>query len=517
MEKVTIHSRLPQLVKYLRGIHPFGANTVITQCASRSHFNKDMLAKRLGLDSSLRSECSPSDDVATRFPTCISAITDSLPTDLLEELTGKEGGGIIENKMPDGRKLSRVLIGLLNDNIEYKAKLTWMILNNPDIHKELPKFPHLHAAKAIDQWGDQFIQNFYSEVAATRDMKYGFSLNFWDIFAAAQSPNFISCFSADGCNARAALHLAMSPMIGVLYSKKGDSISGRCWVYFNPQLNSFILAKTYGFIDPVAVSGVANWIARQLSKENSVWAYQENISGIGDLCDLTLWRDASNREIGGAWLDSAGTAHYWDTSNGGSANLQNFMIVGSRFSPCIVCGRTHTASSLMCSLCKSSMAKCSTCGNLTIANTLVGGECPECADEAGRFSAVNTHRCKKCGKNTLPNGVCLSCMYRERCTVCGKTRPTVKYGKHHVCNLCVNLLTLGVCEVCGDLSPTYPINSTAMCKSCAAMCLYANPGAPSLGLALSTSSGNLTGEWAVKLKTYLQDNGLLGYVKKGKK
>lgn len=507
---LTLQQLMPEFTKSYRGIHPFGQNTYLLPMAVQSREAKAKLAAALGLDDSYRSECLPESNLPARFECSIKLITEILPKAVLEDITAADGGNLLENRMKDGRKISRILTALFADQPDLRAKLVYLALkDSKKLLNELPKLKPVSNVEQLDSYPDQFVQNFYSEVAASRSQVYGFSLNFFDILRAAHTENISSCFSRTGCNSRGPFHLAMSPMAGVVYSKKNGDITGRAWAFFHPELHTFLVMKPYGFMDESLITGICNWLAASLDAGNT-WGYQTDLRGVDSYANFTYWYGTTgstgSMTHGGAWVDGTAAALYWNPAKGGAKELSKFMFVGSNGTPCPICGKNHVGSSLMCATCRNSVNSCPRCAKATIPNGMDGGVCLECASE--RKTLVKDSRsCDVCGGILQPNGLCLACFYKQRCSHCGATRPVTKVGSLRLCDQCINALTHGRCEVCEVVGPTYPHLGNALCFSCFSAAINAK-SATTLSSSIGYSENTL-GEWGRKLAEYLRENGIL--------
>jgi hypothetical protein len=164
--------------------------------------------------------------------------------------------------------------------------------------------------------------------------------------------------------------------------------------------------------------------------------------------------------------------------------------MSTRFRPkrqiiCEVCGRpcqTRRRSRDICNTCylkKEPSALCISCGNMKHLVSKDTGLCPRCAELAARptgecarctqFGAIYNQQdrlCKTCAEKARQRMRNESKRYKVACSVCGKMRISVLFGRN-ICTACykAELNGRGICARCGKFLVIYH-KDKQLCKHC---------------------------------------------------
>lgn len=455
---MSLRQQYPSLYRYISGFPEDKNKTAFPVIERIATINKTMLNEKLGLTDGTALYNIPPVDFSKTKTGSIKVLLYFLPEEARKECEENNYKALLENKLSNGQKVSRLLIRNLENNKVMNADGFFYVRNNAvlsQIRRELPNFD-----TGLIQYADNYdnfksaigvlVQNFYSTLFSDKNRKQGFSTNLYTMLSAATSTAFHSCFSLGGCNSRGPYTIALHPNTGVIFVSNDTNIIGRAWVYFNQDLSVFQVMRPYGFISDTAVLNMAKWLCAKISPEGS-WKY------VHDQGCTTI----KGKRPGGWWLDPVKYTVVNSAVQKESTVHVGIDIVPSVESPCIICGEFHKHSEAICPNCeRAHTAVCAKCGKLCYVDHInkdIVYICDECL--------AKEKRCPVCGEKLADDGTCIKCAWENKCFMCGEVKPDIRYySGYPVCGSCRKLLVEGTCETCGKKTVTYVYKGHAYCE-----------------------------------------------------
>lgn len=458
---IDLNKQWPSLLSYYVGIPADGTGTYIENIYKLSKQNKAKLAAKLGLPDTLTVEEEVLVDLSERFAFSYKIACAVMPED--KKPTFDE---FITNRTSNQMKLSKRILSYAKTNSDVTMKILLSGLHSTTfrmkLSKELPKVPDARAfVKNADLAEDALsiqdydyyaaiIQNIYSEIASIKKATYGFSMDMFTMLSAGSSNSFSSCFTVGRFNSKGPLDIALSPLTGVIYNRQGNNVTGRAWVVFDKDFNKFVVMKSYGFIDDDVIKKVCSWLCALLD-DKADWSY---INGNNEDVYLSL-----DYKPAGWYLDPIRMFFFSSTSD----KTRNIDVHGCVEAPCLLCGKHHTGSTLLCSECtETKLTTCKRCNKLMLKTdrNKMYPLCDNCIEKV-TF-------CPVCGAQMEEGKTCPKCAWNNMCAVCGtKADKPLKWIEGvPVCDSCISLLHKTTCECCGSHGLTYPYRGHALCNTC---------------------------------------------------
>ena len=458
---IDLNKQWPSLLSYYVGIPADGTSTYIENIYKLSKQNKAKLAAKLGLPDTLTVEEEVLVDLSERFAFSYKIACAVMPED--KKPTFDE---FITNRTANQMKLSKRILSYAKTNSGVTTKILLSGLHSTTfrmkLSKELPKVPNAGAfVKNADLAEDALsiqdydyyaaiIQNIYSEIASIKKATYGFSMDMFTMLSAGSSNSFSSCFTVGRFNSKGPLDIALSPLTGVIYNRQGNNVTGRAWVVFDKDFNKFVVMKSYGFIDDDIIKKVCSWLCALLD-DKADWSY---INGNNEDVYLSL-----DYKPAGWYLDPIRMFFFSSTSD----KTRNIDVHGCVEAPCLLCGKHHTRSTLLCSECEETkLTTCKRCNKLMLKTdrNKMYPLCDNCIEKV-TF-------CPVCGAQMKEGKTCPKCAWNNMCAVCGtKSDKPLKWIEGiPVCDSCISLLHKTTCECCGSHGLMYPYRGHALCNTC---------------------------------------------------
>lgn len=304
---------------------------------------------------------------------------------------------IATNRMNNGRKLSRFLIGK-RDELRIQRYLP-----NRNVRQEI----------GFDGYGiEGFMQSFYEKVAGAKSEEIVISANYIDILSCGHVSGENSCYTQSIFRERVYNHgqYSVAPhifandentLIAYSLNEAGNKFTKRVWIHVNEERDRFIIGRTYGNFSDFALTALYREMEMLCGDPNpSAWTFRSNLSDY-----LSRSRELVRYD------------HVYDNLfySGDSARFsfkkrdcktRNLLIKTHYEASCIACGRDHD-------------------------HVDGSGLCYECAD-----AIEHCHRCQVCGERYGSliewNGrrFCEGCAdqvegYETQCAVCGNMYPEV--------------------------------------------------------------------------------------------
>lgn len=456
---IDLNKQWPAVVREYVGVNTDGSNTSIAKIIDIAKTNKALLASKLGLSGTDTVEQTVSVNLQEKFKHSVNIIRSVFPKEI--QPSTEE---ILSNKDKTGAKISRLALSHAAKNSAEIMKLMFKMsmsgAYSENVKTELPKLPKItsylegmkdvHPVLKEQEFFAAIVQNFYSEIAAVQNATYGFSIDPFHILAAGSSSSFSSCFTVGRFNSKGPLNIALSPYSGVIYNKMGNEITGRAWVIFDKNFKKFCIMKSYGFINHETIHQVGSWICIMLDSKDQ-WSF---VKGSDDDVYLTL-----DYQPDGWYVDPIGFFYYANSSD----KIRHIAITGCIDAPCIICGKSHYSSTLVCSDClEKAFTTCRKCGKSMLVDKSLKTYplCDNC------IKKVTT--CPVCG-TLVPDGKeCPKCAWDHTCGLCGKKheQKLTWYEGIPVCKDCINAMHKRTCECCGDTGMMYPFKGHAVCSNC---------------------------------------------------
>ena len=443
---LNLKTQCPELLRELPGFPVEGTGNALEDICKAIHANQKTLRGKLGMtDDQTTLEQSVETDLSKSF-----SITRELVSSLLSE-EDKKDMDIFDNRLKSGMKVTRAIMRRVASGEHFKDFLNTMyqlgVVSSNDLSNELPKLPK---ASGLDILKDPMtlVQNFYSEVAAIRGKSIGFTLDPLMFIRGANSANFSSCYTIrKEFNSAAPITLGLSGSVAMIYSRDANTILGRCWVIFAPDYKSFIVLREYGFLPKEVIDTVCGWISTLL-KPDVTWFRT-------DRCSRDLMVSHTEQGIYG---DPIKRAYSYDKNDGNLVNYVPYII--NTLSRCIICGKIHGESRIICSSCRSRyLATCEKCGSLMFRdNEHTVQLCAKCLG-----SKVI---CPDCGSVHDSDKECICKKKTTTCSFCGDTA-IISYHGISMCATCAEIIhTKTTCEACGAEGMMYPYNKHCLCQTC---------------------------------------------------
>lgn len=458
---IDLNKQWPSLLSYYVGIPADGTGTYIENIYKLSKQNKAKLAAKLGLPDTLTVEEEVLVDLSERFAFSYKIACAVMPED--KKPTFDE---FITNRTANQMKLSKRILSYAKTNSGVTTKILLSGLHSTTfrmkLSKELPKVPNAGAfVKNTDLAEDALsindydyyaaiIQNIYSEIASIKKATYGFSMDMFTMLSAGSSNSFSSCFTVGRFNSKGPLDIALSPLTGVIYNRQGNNVTGRAWVVFDKDFNKFVVMKSYGFIDDDVIKKVCSWLCALLD-DKADWSY---INGNNEDVYLSL-----DYKPAGWYLDPIRMFFFSSTSD----KTRNIDVRGCAEAPCLLCGKHHTRSTLLCGECEETrLTTCKRCNKLMLktGRNKMYPLCDNCIEKV-TF-------CPVCGAQMKEGKTCPKCSWNNMCAICGtkSDKPLQWIEGVPVCDNCISLLHKKTCECCGSHGLMYPYRGHALCNNC---------------------------------------------------
>ena len=327
------------------------------------------------------------------FPVCFEVIRD-ICANAGHLVTDTE---IATNRMNNGRKLSRFLIGK-RDELRIQRYLP-----NRNVRQEV----------GFDGYGiEGFMQSFYEKVAGAKSEEIVISANYIDILSCGHVSGENSCYTQSIFRERVYNHgqYSVAPhifandentLIAYSLNEAGNKFTKRVWIHVNEERDRFIIGRTYGNFGDFALTALYREMEMLCGDPNpSAWTFRSNLSDyLSRSRELVRYdHDCDNLFYSG---DSARFSF-----KKRDCKTRNLLIKTHYEASCIACGRDHD-------------------------HVDGSGLCYECAD-----SLEYGLRCQVCGKRDGSliewNGrrFCEGCAdqvegYETQCAVCGEMYPEV--------------------------------------------------------------------------------------------
>lgn len=458
---IDLSKQWPSLLSYYVGFPADGAGTYIENIYKLSKQNKANLAAKLGLPDTLTVEEEVTVDLNERFAFSYQLVCMVMPKD--KQPTFDE---FITNRTSNQMKLSKRILSYAKTNSNVTAKILLSGLYSSSfrskLNKELPKVPDARSfvsnsdcAEAVVitqdyEYYSAIIQNIYSEIASIKKATYGFSMDMFTMLSAGSSSSFSSCFTVGRFNSKGPLDIALCPLTGVIYNRQGKNIIGRAWVVFDIDFNKFIVMKSYGFIDDAIIKKVCGWLCALLD-DKADWSYTN-----GNSEDVYLSLDYRPE---GWYIDPVRMFFFSSTSD----KIRNIDVRGCVEAPCLLCGKYHTKSTIICSDCEETkLTNCKRCGKqmLKTDSNKLYPLCNNCVEKV-TF-------CPVCGSMMREGKACPKCAWNNMCAICGtKSDKKLQWIEDiPVCEHCISILHKTTCECCGSHGLMYPYRGHALCSNC---------------------------------------------------
>lgn len=445
----------PDLYRYIENFPADGKGTAFPMLVKLSEQNKSDINARLGLEDGTIYIPVETKKITETKATAIKALTYFLPDEIKKECMQNDYKALIENRLSDGRRVSKILLKYLNSTENLNINGVFYMYRQEvqaQLSAELPMFNstnlrHLQSIEMFREIMQTFVQNFYSSIAVDKQKISGFSTELFTMLSAATTTAFTSCFSLGGCNSRGPYMMAIHPRTGVVFIKTNNRITGRAWMNFSKDMSVFQVMRPYGFISDRAILNVIRWLTYQIAP-NDEWEYVKDRGRTHLASSAPGW-----------WLDPVYISVINRTVQSDRNVRYGVRVMHSVQSPCLICGKIHEYNEAICGDCaKKHLAKCSVCKKVVYVETKSSSDvvlCSECT--------TKRKLCPICG-TVLVNDICPQCSWHNVCFTCGETKSDIRfYNGYPICGDCRKLLIDGKCEVCGKTTTTYVYKGHAYC------------------------------------------------------
>ena len=352
---------------------------------------------------------------------------------------------ILNNKMPDGSKFSKLFLKTCLASSMHERTTAYNTVHCYDLCLELPRLP-------LDKKYDLacIVQNFYSELAklSGQKLRMHLSVNPYDIANASNDCNFSSCNKLGGEFQTAPICAAASENIAMLRLVNQDNVlQGRCYIAFSPDMRSYVVQPTYGFMKEEFVSDAKTWINLVINKKfpaktdaESIWKQYFGPTNISP--DVF-----SNDGTSTFYVDQSSSVMF-------RADYSALPAVRVGGCHCLKCGKP--SKTLICRSCDKNLHRCTLCCHRYVEKH--GDICTVCAEEytACSMCKLLTYR------DELHNGMCTSCRtVYATCPICASEcrhssdgRPSaveIVTGAVYAHTACVDRIKRGTvqCTTCG--------------------------------------------------------------------
>lgn len=460
---LNLKEQCPELLKQLNGFPNDGDGTHLEEIYNESKFWQTTLRTALGWEDDVTEFCvNPELNIEVDFEFSLSLIKSLLSEKDAEYITNNISA-VFDNRLESGIKISKEISKRITSK-EYVTRFASELLKfSSDENKflrtlqtELSKFPKTITILQMLNDPSVFVQNFFSEIASTKNKTYGFTIDMFMFLRGCNSEAYTSCYTISRMyNSSAPISYANSGKVGMIFSKDDKQILGRCWVIFAPDFKAFSILKPYGFLSENIISYVASGICYYLDRD-SKWYRIQRKDFDGDSLNVLM----PNTGIYGdpLWL---GYSTKTEVKKGNHVVLVP-KDIDSRESMCVTCGKRIPTTTILCNECaEMHIRKCKKCGTVIYkpSNSNVV-YCDTCA--------ANFYTCPNCGQY-VPNGEICSCQTaKTECEICGKSTDIIEAGTHFLCQECASILCdpNQTCSSCGAIGPVYPHKGELLCKSC---------------------------------------------------
>lgn len=375
--------------------------------------------------------------------------------------------GVINNRLPDGSKLSRTLLRKLGDDKKLPvSNLTGFNLST--IRVSLPNLPREDATFEV------FIQNFYSSLASFR-ANIVVTTAFADILTASEFCSFSSCYKFDGAFASSTIVRALDSQTAMVFLVNSNSETklGRFWMTFSPNARRMVQFPVYGEGMSEgnvkrAIGNVCKMISENQQIENAWERAEYDDYHFDDLHNSRAYIDTPKRML----------THKTEGAWGFSVNWPRPL--------CVHCGDSHFEKTLLCSDCQDTRPTCAECGERTHEDNAFYDEendqtlCQSCyeelfvsCDQCGESIRIDSE-----GHHTIADGdYCEKCYYdvAVECHECGEIvhndeTTYVESVDGSVCNSCLRD-HYNTCDQCGEYFSNDDLHRRAnedYCEACLA-------------------------------------------------
>ena len=437
---IDLKLQCPELLQQISGFPVDGTGTALPAILEETNILQKTLRAKLGLaDGETTFEQSVSVNFESTFKESSNLIVS------LIDSKDREGMKLFDNTLASGMKITRAISRQVATNA-YIGSLGQAILSRDAeslgyaLKKELPKFNPKDGIIGILRDPMLLVQNFYSEVKAMQNKSVGFTIDPLMFIRGCNSPNYSSCYTINrSYNSAAPISLGLSGYAGMIYSRDGNSVIGRCWVVFSPDFKSFCVMKSYGFLPDDVIDTVCGWLCTLLDN-SATW-----------LCSKVDAELRTSRNYTGVYGDPVYKAY--------SCSNEFVPFLPTPMSTCIICGKKHYRSVIMCDECYSLLSKCAICGNFMFKD-------PNHRIQLCSSCLKKKEVCPDCG-SIIDAGTTCHCKNKEnKCTFCDETAIITMNGIS-LCSSCAEILsTHNKCEVCGTEGAMYPYKKHTLCQSC---------------------------------------------------
>ena len=458
MRDLDLKVQCPELLQQVSGFPNDGKGTALPEIINEADANQSALRKALGFndgDTTLELELS------TDFDKSFFLSKNIICSMLSEEDTNyilSNTNALWDNKLESGMKISKAIARRVADGsyIDRLSKYMFSLDNavfKENIRKELPKYP----GNMFETLKNPivFVQNFFSEVAAAKDKKIGFTIDTLMFLRGCNSSNYSSCYTISReYNSMSAISLGLTGLVGMIYLRDGSSILGRCWVVFSPKMTSFNIMKPYGFLKDEVISTVSQWICTLLNN-NSTW-YKNKLGNENDFdSDTRLDPFSGSVGIYGDPIYESYSLSY-ESRNHNLAISINLPVVIPR---CILCGERLIGTKIFCESCRNTkVTMCRSCNRLMLIDKEHAVQlCDSCISKK--------EVCPDCGTVHDRDKECTCHTISTSCIFCGNPASLSMNGIA-ICTSCAESMMKDTCEVCGAHGVMYPYKNKALCQRC---------------------------------------------------
>lgn len=453
MRELDLKVQCPELLQQVPGFPNDGKGTALPDILFESECNQKALHEALGF---AEGETTVEEEIATDFEAAFpfsKGIILSLLSKEDREYLEKNPASLWDNRLESGMKISKAITRRVADGsyLETFAK-TLFSTESPvffsKIRSELPKYPtDANAMYAILKDPSTFVQNFFSEIAAAKGKSIGFTLDPLMFLRGTNSPNYTSCYKIERhYNSMSAISLGLAGHIGMIYSKDGSSILGRCWVVFSPSFKSFTVLKSYGFLSRESKKIVCSWLCTFLNKDAD-WKFS----------DTSRFTTETNRGNVGIYNDPIEMVY--SCNKIGEDRMGMSFAINTVVPKCIICGDRVQSNTIICNNCEHErMVRCASCGaHMLRDNEHTVQLCNKC------ISKVEV--CPVCGGTYKKGGSCNCINKSPTCSFCGSPA-TLNFNSIALCTECAEAMVKTTCEACGAHGVMYPYKGKALCPVC---------------------------------------------------
>lgn len=309
----------------------------------------------------------------------------------LTDMRGMNETAIMSNKMPDGAKFSKYVLGVLKKQSTRMHEHIVTALSRTDLCLELPRLP---LSKRTDF--EVVLQNFYSELARLKDltMHMYLSVNPYDI-ANASNSRFKSCNSIGGAYEPAPICAASSAHMAILRLETSDKdMVGRCYISFSPDMKSFVVQPVYGYMKEELVNDAKDWLRIMIDRQFGTPGKWKLFTGNVSIPMEYLVNDKSAT----FYVDPSSSCMFREDFT----EIPSVRVAGCR---CLVCG--EVSQKLICYTCTAKhWRKCAACGRLC---SKEAAHCAECA--------LLIRTCVRCGYIFYSREPAALVEYCDKCAV----------------------------------------------------------------------------------------------------